>query len=145
MSIEKQIEEQMKNAFFDLIDLNVNSDTPDFNWITNLYTEILDRLLILVEKDGKTYKHIVDTFDIELFRQMMENGVFDFESMSKLVNNVFEWILLLEAPYRNDFTNLSLKKVLESPGNKIISVFLKELHICIDNIYIDLENVKKNS
>ena len=42
--IEKQIKEQMKKAFFDLIDSTVNSEKPDYVWITNLYTELRDHI-----------------------------------------------------------------------------------------------------
>ena len=36
--IEKQIKVEMKKAFFDLIDNTVNSEKPDYEWITKLYS-----------------------------------------------------------------------------------------------------------
>ena len=89
-TIEEQIKINMKKAFFDLIDQNVNSKNPDFNWITNLYEEIKFKLLsFLPNKNGSVYKQIDTDFDVELFKQMIENDVFNYDSMLKLINNTF--------------------------------------------------------
>jgi hypothetical protein len=136
--IEMQIKEQMYKAFFDLIDENINSDTPDYIWLANLFSEIKMRLLNIVKKDSKIYKKIDVDFDIELFKQMIENKVFHYESVLKLINNSFYWILQLQAPVRDEYTNKAKQKILESDPKNIISTFLKELHICIDYIYEDI-------
>lgn len=136
--IENQIRENMKKAFFDLIDDTVNSNKPDYDWIVKLYSEMIDRLLSFVKKDGKTYLQIKNSFDIELFKQMIENDVFDFNSMLKLINNMFYWIETLQAPVRDESTREAKQRILSSEPNKIISTFLKEVHTCIDNIENDL-------
>ena len=144
--MEKQIREQMNIAFFDLIDEKVNSEKPDYEWITKLYQEIRDRLCGFLKKDSKTRKKIMEEFDVELFNQMITNDVFDQESLLKLVNNTFSWIEKLQAPSRDETTNESKKKVLNSISadpTKIISNFLKETHTCIDTIEIDFENYMK--
>lgn len=142
--ISIQIEQQMKNAFFDLIDENVNSDKPDYEWITNLYAELLNRLALFMKKDSNNYKLLQDEFDIELFRQMISNDVFDQVSMLKLVNNTFGWIHKLQAPARDQETENSKNRVLSSEPSKMISTFLKEIHICIDNIETDIKEFYKN-
>jgi len=139
--IEIQIKEQMRKSFFDLIDTSVNSEKPDYEWITNLYTEIRDRLGKYLKKDGKTFKKLQDDFDIELFNQMITMDVFDLTSMLKLVNNTFYWILKLEAPARDKETEIAKNNVLESEPNKMISTFMKEVHICLDNIDEDMEKL----
>jgi len=136
--ISIQIKDQMKNAFFDLIDENVNSDKPDYDWITNLYEELLNRLSLFLKKDSNNYKLLQDEFDVELFRQMISNDVFDQVSMLKLVNNTFGWIQKLQAPARDEETNNAKNRVLSSEPSKMISTFLKEIHICIDNIETDI-------
>ena len=136
--ISIQIEQQMKKAFFDLIDENVNSDKPDYDWITNLYSEIMNRLTSFLKNNPKNYKLLQDEFDIELFRQMISNDVFDQMSMLKLVNNTYGWIQKLQAPARDSETNESKNRVLNSEPTKMISTFLKEIHVCIDNIEKDL-------
>ena len=142
--ISIQIEQQMKNAFFDLIDENVNSDKPDYEWITNLYEELLNRLALFLKKNSNYYKLLQDEFDVELFRQMISNDVFDQDSMLKLVNNTFGWIYKLQAPARDQETDDAKKRVLSSEPSKMISTFLKEIHICIDNIETDIKEFYKN-
>ena len=75
-TIEEQIQTEMRNAFFNLIDDNINSKTPDYDWITRLYEEIKIKLLsFLPNKNGKTYKQLELDFDVDLFKQMIENDV----------------------------------------------------------------------
>ena len=69
---------------------------------------------------------------------MIENDVFDFESMLKLINTMFYWIEKLQAPIRDKYSKETKQRILSSEPNKIISNFLKEVHICIDNIEKDL-------
>ena len=123
--IENQIKDQMYKAFFNLIDENIESENPDCKWLSNLFLEIKLRLLNIVTKDGKIYKKINEDFDVELFNQMIENKVFNYDSIVKMVNNSFYWILQLQAPIRDEYTNKAKEKVLNSEPNKIISTFLK--------------------
>ena len=138
--IEKQIKEQMYKAYYDLIYENVNSEKPDYDWITRLYIELRDRLCLCVKKDSKTYKQIYEDFDEKLFYQMISNDVFDFNSMFNLIINTYNWILKLEAPIRDQSTIDSKNRVLNSEPKNIIPTFLKEIHICINTIEEDLEN-----
>ena len=138
-TIEEQIETAMQNAFFELIDENVNSKEPDFKWISRLYEENKIKLLsFLPNKNGKLYIQLNADFDVELFNQMIENDVFNQESMLKLINNTFEWILKLEAPIRDKETIEAKNRVLNSEPTKIISTYLKEVHNCIEQIEKDI-------
>ena len=137
--IEEQIEINMKQAFFDIIDQNVNSKTPDYNWITILYQEIKFKLLsFILNKNSTIYKKIDIDFDVELFKQMIENDVFNYDSMVKLINNTFNWILELQAPIRDNDTVQAKNRVLNSEPTKIISTYLKEAHTCIELIEKDI-------
>ena len=138
--IENQIKIQMKKAFFNLIDGTVNSENPDYVWITNLYTELRDRLCCFTRKDSKSYFKIIEEFDVELFNQMITNDVFDQNSFFKLVNNTFGWIEKLQAPMRDESTRESKNRVLSSDPKNFISTFLKEIHNCLDNLELDMEN-----
>jgi len=142
--IEEQIKDNMRKAFFDIIDQTVNSDKPDYDWIVKLYTELRDRLLSFLRKDGKLYKELNESFDIPLFKQMIENDVFDLESMVKLVNNMFNWILKLQAPARDTETSEAKSRVFNSEPTKMISTFLKEVHICIDKMEDDMLEYQKS-
>jgi hypothetical protein len=76
---------------------------------------------------------------------MISNNVFDFDSMLKLIINTYNWILKLEAPVRDKTTIESKNRVLNSEPKNIIPLFLKEIHICINNIHEDLENFIKQT
>jgi len=145
-TIEEQIRTEMRNAFFNLIDENVNSKTPDYDWITRLYEEIKIKLLsFLPNKVGKNYKQLEVDFDVDLFKQMIENDVFNQESMIKLVNNTFDWILKLEAPIRDKDTIEAKNRVFNSAPEKIISTYLKEVHGCIEQIETDIREFQKKT
>ena len=144
-TIEDQINNNMKQAFFDIIDKNINSKTPDYEWISKLYEEIKFSLLsFLPNKKGIVYKQLDSEFDVDLFRQMIENDVFNHDSMLKLINNTFSWILKLEAPSRDDDTIEAKNRVLNSEPRKIISTYLKEVHNCIEQIEKDILPFKKS-
>ena len=54
--LNKQMEETMKRAFFDLLEQKVAENPPDYEWITRLYTEIRDKLTRLLKPTSKTRK-----------------------------------------------------------------------------------------
>lgn len=139
-SIENQIKQMYEKAFYDVIDENINSDKPDYDWIVNLYTEIKNRLIRYVKKDSKTYELLDSQFDIQLFRQMIENDVFNMESLEKLVNTTFYWIEKLQAPQRDSETKEAKQRVFCSQKEKIVSTFIKEVNKCIDTLDKDLVN-----
>ena len=144
-NIEKQIKEQMNKAYFDLIDNTINSDKPDYEWITRLYIEIKERLCKCVKTDSKTYKLINNEFDVIFFNQLITNDVFDQMSFLNLVYNTFFWIEKLQAPYRDEYTKESKNRVLNSEPTKYISSFLKEVHSCLDNLEYDLQLYLSNN
>ena len=137
-SIKNQIQEMYEKAFYDVIDENVNSDKTDYDWIVNLYTEIKNRLLRYVKKDSKTYNLIDSQFDIKLFRQMIENDIFNMESLGKLINTTFYWIESLQAPQRDSETRDSKQRVFSASKEKMVSTFIKEVNKCIDTLDKDL-------
>ena len=139
--MNEQIEKTMKQAFYDLIDQNTNSQTPDYDWIIRLYSEIKAQLLHYLKIGSKTYVAIDDSFDVELFSQMIRADVFSPDSMVKLVNNTFYWIKFLGAPYRDEEIDISKQKVLNTAPNKIISVFLKEVHDCLSFYDEDMKRI----
>ena len=140
MSLESQIEKCFNRAFMDLIDEIINSKNPDFEWICLLYEEIKQRLLKYVKKDSVTFRNINDSFDIELFRQMIENDIFNQESMLKLINNTFYWIKYLQAPVRDSETENSKNIVLTCEPSKIVSVYIYQTHLCLNNLDDDFKN-----
>lgn len=144
MNLKTQIENCFNKAFMDLIDDTINSKNPDYEWICLLYQEIKDRLLKYVKKDSLTFKNINDSFDTELFRQMIENDIFNQESMLKLINNTFHWIKYLQAPVRDSETEKCKNIVLNTEPSKIVSVFIYQTHLCLNNLDDDFKNFVNN-
>jgi len=141
--IEQQIRDNYHKAFYDLIDETINSSKPNYEWIVKLYEEIKIRLLVYVKKDSKNHKSIEESFDIKLFEQMITNDVFDAVSMIKLVDNTFHWIKSLQAPYRDETSEIAKKVVLSSEPTKIVSTFLKEVYKLLDFLDEDMEKLFK--
>ena len=141
--IEEQIKEMYEKAFFDIIDETVNSDKPDYDWIVNLYNEIKNRLIKYVKKNSKTYELLDEQFDIELFRQMIENDAFNMDSLLKLVNTTFYWIEKLQAPQRDEEVKKSKERIFQASKDKMVSTFVKEANRCIDFLDLDFENFIK--
>ena len=139
-NIDEQIHNNFQKAFFDAIDETINSKNPDCEWICKLYEEIKTRLLRYLKKDSKTYKSIDESFDVDLFKQMISNDVFDCISMIKLINNTFYWIEQMQAPIRDEFSRKAKEIVLSSEPNKIVSSFLKEVHKCLEYLDEDMYN-----
>ena len=102
--IEKQINEQMKKAFFDIINQNILSDKPDYEWLVSLYSELKERLLRILKKDSKTYKQIDSAFDIELFNSKKNVIVFMEDNTT-----IMEKIILLSNAKNKQYESLSSK------------------------------------
>lgn len=139
-AIDIQIKQMYEKAFYDIIDEAVNSDKPDYEWILRLYSEIKGRLMKYIKPESKVYKKLDEEFDISLFKQMIENNVFNADSMVKLVNTTYYWIKFLGAPVRDDEVEKSKERVLTSESTKIVSTFVKESNQCIDYIEEDIIN-----
>lgn len=143
--LENQIKEMYNKAFYDIIDETIASNSPDYEWILNLYAEIKQRLIRYIKKDSKTYQLIDEQFDISLFKQMIENDVFNVDSLFKLINTTFYWIETLQAPARDQSTKEAKNRVLNAPQEKMVSTFIKEVNLCIDLLDEDFLNFIKTS
>ena len=147
--LNKQVEDTMKRAFFDLLEQKVASNPPDYEWLTRLYTEIRDKLTRLLKSTSKTRKHIEEQMDPEFFHQLISNNVFEPKSFYALVCFVFEQIKLMCSPGRDKETDEKLQEILDhfNSGNAtfatMVPMFIKNANYCIDNIYLDIQNLQK--
>ena len=147
--LNKQVEHTMKRAFFDLLEQKVASDPPDYEWLTRLYTEIRDKLTRLLKPTSKTRKHIEENMDPDFFHQLISNNVFEPKSFYALICFVFEQIKLMCSPGRDKETSEKLQELLDhyNSGNAtfatMVPMFIKNANYCIDNIYLDIQNLSK--
>jgi len=147
--LNKQMETTMKKAFFDLLEQKVTADPPDYEWLTRLYTEIRDKLTKLLKPTSKTRKHIEEQMDPEFFHQLISNNVFEYKSFHALICFVFEQCKELGSPGREKETDEKLQEILDhyDSGNAtfatLVPMFIKNANYCIDNIYLDIQNLQK--
>ena len=147
--LNKQVEETMKKAFFDLLEQKVASNPPDYDWLTRLYTEIRDKLTKLLKPTSKLRKHIEEQMDPEFFHQLISNNVFEPKSFYALICFVFEQCKALGSPGRDKETDEKLQEILDhfNSGNAtfatLVPMFIKNANYCIDNIYLDIQNLQK--
>jgi hypothetical protein len=63
---------------------------------------------------------------------MIENDVFNYDSLFKLINTTFYWIETLQSPARDHSTKEAKNRVLNTQPEKMVSTFIKEVNQCID-------------
>ena len=147
--LNKQVEQTMKRAFFDLLEQKVASDPPDYDWLTRLYTEIRDKLIKLLKPSSKLRKHIEEQMEPEFFHQLISNNVFEPKSFYALICFVFKQCKTLGSPARDNETDEKLQELLDhyNSGNAtfatLVPLFIKNANYCIDNIYLDIQNLQK--
>jgi hypothetical protein len=145
MDYNQHIKTTFHKAFFDLLEQKVSEEPPDYEWITRLYAEIKEKLLVLLAKDSPLAKEIDEKLDVALFKQMIEHNVFDSNDFYNLICYVFELILKLGAPARDNEVLERKSKVLEGKTfATIVPLFIKHVNEAIDLIYEDLHAIKKN-
>lgn len=98
------------------------------------YETIVDRLTHTSRL--RTAERIRKDFDIELFKQMVEHGAFDGNSMLGLVNTTFEWIKKLHCPFRDKEADAAKARVMVCKTmDEVVPIFIKEVTTCLD--YMD--------
>ena len=144
--IERQINEQFHKAFYDVIAEAVSSEPPNVEYIVRLYTEIRNRLASMVKPSGRTYQQIHREFDVDFFRQLLEHGVFDGNSLLGLVHTTFKWIQSLQTPARDASTEAAKQRVLQSGTTmaEVVPVYIREAHGCLDTLEQDLKEFFDN-
>jgi len=146
--INSQIKTNFKKAFYDLLEMKVKSNPPDYEWITRLFEEIKDRLVFFIKKDSHFRKDIEDRLDVELFDQMIKNNAFNGTDFYNLIMYIFDLCLKLGSPARDNETETKRNEILELMQNngtfsQIVPLFIKNANYCLDNIYLDFRNLKK--
>jgi 4-hydroxy-3-methylbut-2-enyl diphosphate reductase IspH len=143
--VKEQLKTQFNKAFVDLMESNLKSDKPDWEWISRLYKEIRDKICNLTPNRKDRIKEIHEKMDVDIFYQMVSNNAFNGRSLSALVEYVFKHIRELEAPAKNVVTDEkleNLKKVLthkDTTLGSFIPLFIVTANEKLDDIYNDKE------
>lgn len=147
--IHKQIMDNYKKAFFDLLKEKVSSNPPDYDWIVNLYREIKHKLTFFLKKGSPYRISIEEGLDVELFDQMLRNDAFKGIEFYNLVNFIFEKCLELGSPGRDSDVKEKREEIFTLMKNNgtfgdLVPLLIKNANICIDWIHDDLGNLKNH-
>ena len=116
-ALREQIENTYKEVWSTLLHDKVKENPPDFEWIVRLYKEIKYKLTYFKTKQSvkKFNRRIIDT---ELFEQMIRNGAFQGFEFYNLVNYIFDTVLKLGSPARDNDVKKLRNEILNALSNK---------------------------
>ena len=120
--MEKQIEEQFKKAFFDIL----NEDGPEsYDYLRKLLTEIIEKLCQFVPGRSDIHRKIKE--DLE--------GQIGWDIQAKLI----QWIEKFQAPVHDTTT----KKWVEEGNNKPVGEFLKMYYEHLEITYNETQAARE--
>lgn len=92
----------------------------------------------------KTAKRIRADFDVDLFRQMVENNAFGGTSMLGLVNTTFDWIKRLHCPARDIEADEAKAAVMECTDMRtVVPKYIEQVTRCLDYMDADMAEFMK--
>jgi len=146
--IHEQIKDTYHKAFFDLLEQKVRQEPPDYDWISKLYGEIRDKLMLFLKKNSPLRSEIEESMDPIIFNQMMRNNAFNGTDLFNLISYVFDKIKQLGSPARDNTVDTKKNEIFNLMKNngtfaQIVPLFIKNANICIDFIYEDMQNFSK--
>jgi len=147
-AFEEQIRQQMRQAFFDVLEQKLASEPPDYEWVIKLYVEIRERIGSLTPNRQDFQAELKEQMDSDLFAQMLRNNAYDATQLHNLVHFVFGRIEFLEAPARNASTRAllaTLDQELQKPGCKFstfVPLFIRHAHTKLDEIEQDIRRIQ---
>jgi len=143
--VKTQLTEQYKLAFSDLLRENLESEKPDWEWVTRLHAELRDRICNLTPNRLDIHADIHDKMDSGIFYSMISHGAFDGANLQSLITFVFSRIRELEAPAKNTITDAKLQEILglfqhsNATIATIVPVFIQAANERLDDVYNDKE------
>ena len=147
--LREQIETAYKETWSALLHDKVKQTPPDFEWIVRLYKEIKYKLTYFLKQNSSMRKSIEESLDTDLFEQMIRHGAFQGLEFYNLVNYIFDTILKLGSPARDDNVKQLRDEILTALSNKatfaeLVPLFFVNANTSIDWVNKDLFEVKGN-
>jgi len=92
----------------------------------------------------KTAERIRKEFDVDLFRQMVENNAFGGTSMLGLVNTTFDWIKRLHCPARDTEADEAKAAVMACTEMcTVVPTYIEQVTKCLDYMDEDMAEFMK--
>ena len=148
-ALREQIENTYKEVWSTLLHDKVKENPPDFEWIVRLYKEIKYKLTYFLKQNSPLRNSIEESLDTELFEQMIRNGAFQGPEFYNLVNYIFDTVLKLGSPARDNDVKKLINEILNALSNKatfaeLVPLFFKNANTAADWVSKDLFDVKGN-
>jgi len=119
--MEKQIEEQFKKAFFDIL----NEDGPDsYDYLRKLLSEIIDKLCMFVPNRQDIHEKIREDLD----------GPIGWDIQSRLI----KWIEKFQAPVHDAMT-----RHWANEGPQPVGDFLKKYYEHLEKVYKEVQESRE--
>lgn len=121
--MEKQIEDNFKKAFFDIL----NEDGPEsYDYLRKLLNEIVEKLCMMVPNRTDIHKKIEEDLNQEIGWNIQE----------KLIS----WIEKFQAPIHDSTTEKWKRQIPQPVGD-----FLKKYYEHLELVYKEIQEYKKNT
>ena len=125
-------------------DLNANN----YDWVCELHRGLVIRICSIIPSRGDLHDRIAEKMDPVIFRQMLENQCFTGDDFLAMVNYVYDWLLQLCAPVRDDDIKRTRAGLVEAMTTltfgRLVPMFLKGVHTHLDRIEKDVKRVKSS-
>ena len=150
--MEKQIEETMKKAFWNLIKSDLNSEPQKFDHLIILIQEIREKLISFTPNRNDFKKELYEILDDSFLKHLFIEKSLDPSHFFRLIIFLIEKVKLYSAPYLdNDIKEweVKIKEMLshEIIYSEFIPVFFEKLYYFLDLIDKDIKSFlsKKNT
>lgn len=155
--LENQIEEEMKRAFYDLLETKFTTDSKlddeTVEWMGSLLQEVKDRILYLIKGErgvlaGKRlamYNEIDEGLDVSFFKQRIKHAAFEKADLGQLVGFTLAKLKDLQSSYR-DALLIKVQNKLWADNDtdafcmgKAFGDFIRAFHTHMDIVEKDLK------
>ncbi|CAG7717199.1 unnamed protein product [Allacma fusca] len=99
-SMESRIQQQMKRAFWDLLEEQLNADSPNYSQALSIFEEMKTMLLsLLMPHNHSMRKRINEVLDVDLIRQQVQNDALEFPKYAEFIVSILSQLC---APSRDE-------------------------------------------
>ena len=104
--LQRRIEETVYNAYWNILENELNSKPPVFNQLTKILIEIRDLFCEFVPNNEQVKQEINENIDPELIKNMIVNNAFADEDLSTLSRYIISLIKRFQPPVMDEDVNM---------------------------------------
>jgi hypothetical protein len=130
-SMESRIQQQMKRAFWDLLEEQLKTDPPNYNQALSIFEEMKTMLLsLLMPHNHSMRRRINEVLDVDLIRQQVQNDALDFPKYAEFIIGILSQLC---APSRDE--EIAALQQLTEP----VQIFKRILEV-MEKMKLDMAN-----